>query len=235
MALFPQVVQFRGKLLDFIFPRRCFGCGKEGDYICATCRSTILRIEPPLCPKCGLPQPSESLCPVCSHRETAIDGIRSPFHFTGTIRQAVHQLKYQNLRAAAGMLAGLMSEYLKSNPVPGETLVPVPLHPKRLKERGYNQSELLARELSKLTGLALMTDCLVRKLQTPPQARTAALEERRRNVKGAFACVDEKVRGKSIILIDDVATSGATLDAAAEALKSHGAAAVWGLTLARET
>ena len=163
-----------------------------------------------------------------------IDGIRSPLRFEGVIRQAVHQLKYQNLRAIAPDLAALLAEYLADNPVPGKVLVPVPLHRKRLRERGYNQSELLVRELSRLIKMPVFTDCLIRVKQTPPQARTAALEERQHNVADAFSCLDRRLQGKQVLLIDDVSTSGATLDSCAVALKAGGAASVWGLTLARE-
>jgi ComF family protein len=150
------------------------------------------------------------------------------------IRQAVHQLKYQNLRDISGMLAGFLAEYIETSPVPGDILVPVPLHPKRLNERGYNQSDLLARELGKLTGRKVLSNWLTKTRQTPPQARTSGLDERRNNVRGAFSCKEVNIRSTSIILIDDVSTSGSTLDAAAEALKSCGAVSVWGLTLARE-
>lgn len=232
--MLPQVTQLRGKVLDFLFPKWCVGCGREGDFICSACGSSISRIVPPLCPKCGIPQPDGVLCSTCIGRQMAIDGIRSPFRFEGVIRQAVHQLKYQNLRAIAEPLAALLAEYFADNPVPMAVLVPVPLHPKRLRERGYNQSELLAKELSRLTNLSVVSDCLVREKQTPPQARTATLEERRNNVTGAFACLDRRLQGRQVLLIDDVATSGATLDACAVALKAKGASSVWGLTLARE-
>jgi ComF family protein len=113
--------------------------------------------------------------------------------------------------------------------------VPVPLHQKRLRERGYNQSRLLAQELGKLTKLPLVADCLIRERHAPPQARTANVAERRSNVANAFSCRDDRLRNKRILLIDDVATSGATLDACARALKEAGAISVWGLVLARET
>ena len=143
-------------------------------------------------------------------------------------------MKYRNIRALAIPLAGFLNTYLNAHHVPGDVLVPVPLHPKRLRERGYNQSALLASELSKLNGLPVMEDCLERRLQAPPQARTATVDERRSNVADAFACRNNDLRGKLVILIDDVSTSGATLDACAMALKSGGAASVWGLTVARE-
>lgn len=189
---------------------------------------------PPICPKCGRPQASGILCANCRERQTEIDGIRSPFRFDGVMRQAIHQLKYRNLKAISPCLAELLANYLKSNPLPGEALIPVPLHPKRLRERGYNQSRLLAWELGKLTNIPVIEDCLIRVKEAKPQVKAANLEERHRNVTDAFACHNGKVSGKEIILVDDVCTSGATLESCAEALKSKGAVSIWGLTLARE-
>jgi ComF family protein len=150
------------------------------------------------------------------------------------MRQAIHQLKYRNLKALVVPLAKLLQDYLISNPVPAEILVPVPMHQKRLRERGYNQSSLLARELSKLIDLPVVDDCLIRQRHTPPQARTATVDERRSNIADAFACRDHRLRDKQVLLIDDVSTSGATLDACAAALKASGATSVWGLVMARE-
>jgi len=230
----PQLAKIKGIALDLLFPRWCVGCGKEGDFICSACRLSLPRITPPLCPHCGKPQPSGILCPSCVSRQAKIDGIRSPFQFDGVIRQAIHQLKYQNLRALAQPLAKFMQEYLAANPIPAELLVPVPLHWRRLRERGHNQSSLLARELSKLINRPLVADCLVRKRPTPPQARTATVDERRRNVADAFTCRSHSLQDKKVLLIDDVATSGATLDACASALKTAGVSSVWGLVLATE-
>jgi ComF family protein len=189
---------------------------------------------PPLCPHCGRPQASGIVCPDCRRRQAEIDGIRSAFRFDEVIRKAIHELKYRNLKAISPCLAELLADYLSSNPLPGEALVCVPLHPRRLRERGYNQSSLLARELSRRIGLPVIEDCLIRVKQAQPQVRAVDVEERRRNVANAFVCRDEKISGKQIILIDDVCTSGATLESCAEALKNKGATSVWGLTLARE-
>jgi len=150
------------------------------------------------------------------------------------MRQAIHELKYRNLRALSAPLAKLLRDYLITNPVPGEVLVPVPLHRKRLRERGYNQSVLLARELGKLINLPVVDDCLVRQQHTTPQARTASVSQRQSNVTGAFTCRDGRLRDKQVLLIDDVATSGATLNVCAGATKSAGAASVWGLVMAAE-
>jgi ComF family protein len=189
---------------------------------------------PPICPRCGKPQPSGITCPACINWQSAINGIRSPLKFDGVAREAIHQLKYKNLRSLAGPLAVLLENYLAQNPVPGEILVPVPLHPKRLRERGYNQSALLAHELSKLISRPVIEDCLVRTKYLIPQARTQSVEERRHNVKQAFTCINSRLQNKQVLLIDDVSTSGATLDACALALKSAGAQSVWGLVLSRE-
>ncbi|MFC1901201.1 ComF family protein [Chloroflexota bacterium] len=232
--MLPHVAKLGGMALDLIFPQKCIGCGKEGSVICHRCQASLPRIMPPLCPLCGRPQSSGILCPDCVSWKASLDGIRSPFRFEGTAQQAVYQLKYGNLRILIESLANLLADYLAANEIPCDTLVPVPLHSKRIRERGYNQSALLAKRLGKFTGLPVVDNCLIRQLHTPPQARTANVEERRSNISGAFACRDERLKGKDVILIDDVSTSGATLDACAEALKDTGVKSVWGLTLARE-
>jgi ComF family protein len=233
-SVLPQLTKLKGMALDLLFPQWCVGCGREGDYICCSCRQLLLPIEPPVCPRCGRPQSSGMLCSECVNWQADIDGIRSPFVFDGVMRQAIHEFKYRNLRALATPLAELLYGYFLTNPIPGEFLVPVPLHRERWRERGYNQSSLLARELGKLTGLLVVDDCLVRQQHTHPQARAANVGERQRNVAGAFACQDGRLRGKQVLLIDDVTTSGATLNSCAGALKSAGAISVWGLVMAGE-
>lgn len=233
-ALVPRLTYLKDTALDLFFPRRCVGCGRMGEFICSECRRKLLRLAPPLCPKCGKPQPSGLLCANCWREPGKIDGIRSVSPFDGTMRQAIYELKYHNLKAISVTLAELLADYLKVNPLPGEVLVPVPLHSKRLKERGYNHSALLSRELGKLTNLTVVDNCLVRLKHSLPQARAATVTERRLNVLDAFYCRNTRLREKRVLLIDDVCTSGATLEACAVALKDAGAVSVWGLTLARE-
>jgi ComF family protein len=230
----PQLKELKGAALDFLFPRFCVGCGKEGDFICDSCQASLVRIEAPVCPQCGKPQIDSMLCSNCIDWKADIDAIRSPFRFEGVIRKAVHEFKYRNLRAIAGQLAHFLGDYLTENPIPYEVLVPVPLHQKRLKERGYNQSALLAKELSELTGLPVNETCLVRNVYNVPQAKTGNVEERRQNVIGIFSVVNDDLLEKKVLLIDDVTTSGATLNACASRLKKIGTTSVWGLTLARE-
>ena len=233
-SVLPQVTRLKRVALDLLFPQWCVSCGREGEYICHACRRSLMPIKPPICPRCGRPQSGGVLCTGCVSWQAEIDGIRSPFIFDGVIRKAIHELKYRNLRALAAPLAELLYNYLRTSPVSGECLVPVPLHRKRLRERGYNQSVLLARELGKLIGLPVIADCLVRQRQAVPQASTGSVDERRSNVAGVFTCINSGLRGGQVLLIDDVSTSGATLNACAGALKSAGADSVWGLVVATE-
>lgn len=234
VRVLPQVSKLGEMALNLLFPQWCIGCGKEGSFICVSCRRSLSVIMPPVCPLCGRPQLNGMLCSQCVSWKVDIDGIRSPYRFEGVIQQAVYQLKYRNLRASASLLAEMMNEYLAANPVPGDVLVPVPLHKKRVRERGYNQSGLLARKLGKLRNMPVIENCLMRLVNTPPQARTGNLEERKMNVSGAFSCRDNRLKGKRVILVDDVSTSGSTLDACAAVLKETGVESVWGLVLARE-
>jgi ComF family protein len=230
----PQVSNLKRVALDLLFPPYCIGCGKEGSYICGRCERELSYISPPVCTLCGRPLLPGGSCPGCIGQPTSLDGIRAPFLFEGIVRKAVHDLKYHNLRALVPVLAGYLKEYLMENPLPGDILVPVPIHRKRIHERGYNQSSLLARELGRLTSLPVEDSCLIRLTYIAPQAKLASAAERQQNTVGAFACKDDRLKKKQVILIDDVSTSGATMNACAAALKTAGAAAVYGLALALE-
>ncbi len=230
----PAVTGLTKAALDLLFPKWCLGCGREGDYLCRACREQLSAVAPPICEVCGRPLPGPGACPNCAGLTLATDGIRAPFLFGGLVRRAVHEFKYNNLRGLAPVLAGFLHDCLKQNGLHGDILVPVPLHRRRLRERGYNQAGLLARELGRLTGLPVVDDILVRKGYTVPLARTAGVEERRDRVRDAFAAPGGQAMGKSVILIDDVSTSGATMSAAATALKQAGAVTVTGLAVALE-
>lgn len=232
--MLPQLAELKGAALDLLFPQWCVGCNREGEFICGKCLASLARIEPPFCPLCGRPQSDGLLCESCAGWQADIEGIRSPYKFDGVMRQAIHEFKYRNLRALAPRLAQLLHEYIVEYSLPVSVLVPVPLHNKRIRERGYNQSSLLAKELGRLAGLTVNDNCLVRNIYNLPQAKTSNVEERRHNVRGAFICRSDALKDMDILLIDDVATSGATLNACASVLKATGARSVRGLTLARE-
>jgi competence protein ComFC len=228
--MFGRLLSSGEKLLDVFFPRYCLGCGREGEYLCQRCRPGLPFQEPPYCPSCGK---SLDHHPDCDQLSPELIQLNSVFRFEGVIKKAVHQLKYNNLRDIAPTLGGFMADFIKTNNISGDLLVPVPLHKSRLRERGYNQSQLLAISIHKSTGLSVFLDALRKIKATPPQADSASVEERRLAVVGAFGCYNN-FTGRRVILIDDVATSGATLSACATTLVAAGAKEVRALTLARE-
>ena len=217
--------------LDLLLPLHCVGCRREGEVICARCIEGLPRLEQPFCDTCAQPNVN-GRCQWCLEHPSKIDGIRAPYLFEGPLRDAVHRLKYRGWRVAAPVLGGLLADYLDRHKLPGQVLVPVPLHPRRLRSRGYNQSHLLAKEVGKLLGLPVREDLLKRAKDSPPQVEARSSEQRRANVAGSFKATG--VEGLSILLVDDVATTGSTLMACADALKEAGTAGVWGLVLARD-
>jgi ComF family protein len=205
-----------------------------GYYLCVQCAARLPVLQGPLCPHCGQPQSSGILCPSCAAKPSAMSSIRSTFRFEGAVRQAIHELKYRNLRAIAPTLATYLVAHLSQGTDVHDVVVPVPLHPQRMRLRGYNQAELLAREIGTAQGL-LVSACSLRRTRAgASQARTSDMRERQRNVVDAFTCTDASISGKRILLIDDVCTTGATLEACAAALRAAGASDVSGLTVARE-
>lgn len=220
-------------LLDLLFPPHCVGCHRPGTWLCPECREKIEFITEPVCPRCGRPvtQPGR-LCPICRRMNPPIDGIRSAAYFEGVLREGIHHFKYRGIRALARPLGQLMSERWSFYHIPGEVLIPVPLHPSRLAERGYNQAMLLARELGATLDLPVETGSLVRVRATASQV-TLDAAARRENVRDAFRCLDDQVAGRQVVLVDDVCTTGATLSACSIALQEAGADSVWAYTLAR--
>ena len=148
------------------------------------------------------------------------------------MREAIHRLKYSNSQDLAAPLGEMMVSYWQDVHLPADVIVPVPLHTRRLRERGYNQASLLARELGKGVGLPVLENALNRVRDTAPQVDLNT-EERKENVHGAFHCPDDRLAGKRVLLVDDVYTTGATLEACSLALKQRGVRTVWALTLAR--
>ncbi len=221
--------------VDLLFPKRCVGCDVEGAFLCGECSDGLALLEPPYCFICS--QPGDlmmRLCRRCWERPLQIDSIRSPYRFEGAIRNAVHSLKYRNLRAMAPVLAGLLADFVVSQSIEADLLVPVPLHPKRERSRGYNQSLLLVRETGALLNMEASSDALRRVQNTPSQASVPSEDERWANVVNAFQASPDLVGGKRVIVLDDVCTTGATLEACSLALKTAGALSTQGLTLARE-
>lgn len=197
-------------LLDFLYPRKCLGCNKNGKYFCDECLKTVKLND-----------------------QAALDGT-SLFQYQGIIKAAIQTLKYQFLRNIEGELGGLiergiveeeLKEFLQLKPL----VQPIPLHWRRQNWRGFNQAEIIAKVLAKKFNLNLV-DCLERIKQTKPQAELKR-KERLTNVNNIF-----KVRSKpegAVLVVDDVWTTGATMNEAIKTLQKGGVKKVWGLTLAR--
>lgn len=234
------------RLLDLLFPPRCASCGASGALLCDACRASIRPPSPPLCPDCGrsLPAlvPSSSdppaACSFCARgqRPIYLTGLRAASTYEGAVRQAVRAFKYRGQRRLAGPLADLLTDAYRDQGIVADLIIPVPLHPIRRRSRGYDQAELLARALAARLHLPLRSDLLVRQRDTRPQT-TLTGAERRANVANAFAlarpAAGRILTGRCILLLDDVTTTGSTLDAAAAALKAAGPVALWGLAAAR--
>jgi len=234
-------------LLDLLYPPRCAGCDSRGAWFCAQCTDQLARPAPPTCSLCGesLPAPlsttqtrpaSATRCPHCQAQPLTLDGLRFVAYFEGPLRRAVHQLKYRGCQAMAPALGHLMTVTFLADPFPCDLFVPVPLHARRLRERGYNQAALLARAVGDELGLPMYASALVRGRETRSQVQLSAAE-RRANVREAFAvppAAATAIQGRAVVLVDDVCTTGATLEACAMALRQAGACSVWGLTLGRE-
>jgi ComF family protein len=231
-------------LAELIFPTGCMTCGTVLDYqaipvFCADCFSQIKFIQSPLCPCCGIPFEAttgdDHLCGDCIANAPVFSLARSAGRYENVLLDAIHQFKYRGKTAVGKSLGRFMAEFS----YPGFSIadyslvIPVPLHIKRLRERGFNQSVILAREIARRFTLPLDFMALRRNIHTDPQVGRGK-KEREENVRGVFEIRTEKaIGGEKILLVDDVYTTGSTLRECAGILKKHGAREVAALTLAR--
>lgn len=219
-------------LADLLYPPHCVACNVMGAWLCDECQASVAVLRPPLCTRCGWPVASSGICDKCREGRSPLAGSRSVSLHEGALRQGIRALKYEGVRVLACPLADAMAGVWRREPFPAHLIVPVPLHRARLRRRGYNQSLLLARELRARIGLPVRSDVLVRERNTRSQVGLST-QERWENVSGAFYCTGPSLRGANVLLVDDVQTTGATLQASAAALREGGAGNVWALTLTR--
>jgi ComF family protein len=240
-------------LLHIVLPTLCRVCGKNlikdnQPFFCDRCWAGIRPIPPPVCPCCGVPFASSvaveyspgHLCGECRDRLPAFDSVRAAGYYQGVLAEAIRLFKYQAKTNLSRHLAARMCEEArKTYDAPGnlqrgfDVVLPVPLHPVRLRQREFNQSLLLAHELSRGINLPLLFDALERSRWTRPQVELDG-EERRKNVRKAFLVKrPEQVEGLGVLLVDDVYTTGATVNECAKVLKRAGAKEVHVMTLAR--
>lgn len=207
-------------LLDLLYPPHCVACRATGAWLCARCIEQIPLLDQPLGSLGAAAVP------------TGLEGVHSVAWHLPPIQQAVHALKYEGLAVLSATLGTILADQWQHGPERIDLLVPVPLHPVRLRRRGYNQAALLADALGQRIGLPVESEVLIRERDTRSQVGLSA-EERWTNVAGAFRCRSTPPAGARILLVDDVLTTGATLRACAAALREAGAGPVWALTLTR--
>ena len=227
------------KFTEFLFPinHTCNNCGREifsGKDFCEDCESQIVYNDKIICNHCGRRTfNAEEYCFSCSGRETHFDKARSVYLYLPPISDLIAKLKYGNKKYLAKIFAKQMSFIYYRNFFACDIVTFTPMTEERESERGYNQAEVLAEEFCKITNLPIAKDLLIKTKETPRQVSVASAKERRENLKGSFKVGNKDiVRAKSILLIDDVMTTGATVEALSELLKRAGASNIIVLTVA---
>jgi len=226
-------------LKDFFFPVKCVGCGREGEYLCADCVNFLKTVEP-ICPHCKNLAPG-GLRHFGCYTPHGLNGLTSIFEYCGVCQKTIIKLKYKFVEDLAETIVEMFLSFCGEDKgfvhfCRGDiVLVPVPLHWQRKNWRGFNQAEIVGKMIAQKLGFSFVPDLLIRKKKTKPQTKLKK-KQRNKNIAGAFLINKELNinRKLSIILFDDVWTTGATLKECGKVLKRNGFKKVWGLTLARK-
>ena len=219
-------------VVDWVLPPSCPGCGIEGEILCKDCESKIDRLVGKHCQFCGQAVRGSDICGDCRNRAHSYEAYRGYGSYTGVLRDAILNLKYKNDIGIARVLAQYLENVVQTSNWDFDLVVPVPLSLQKLEERGYNQASRLAKPLAARLGKLYRPDSLMRIRETSSQVGLD-FQARLENVQNAFRADPKIIKGKSILLVDDVFTTGATLESAASELKLAGAKHVYALTLAK--
>lgn len=234
-----KLAKIKNLFLDLFFPKKCLGCGKADIYICNDCFNKIEINPNNTCFFCGKITWQGKICLECK-KENYLDRLIFVTEYANPlIRELIKSLKYHFVQELAKPLSKLLIKTLENFnltflPKEDFLIIPVPLYKSRERFRGFNQAELLAREISDYFKIPISINVLKRKLHTYPQAKIKDMKKRKKNLENIFETnPEESVAGKTIILIDDVITTGATLIEAAKILKQSNAKEVWAITIAK--
>lgn len=214
-------------ILNLLFPIYCLVCKKEGEFICSQCLEKIQEGSP-----------SALRATLIPARQSGLKKIIAVMNYKHSfIKNAIHRYKYDFVKELSKPFGTLMAKKLTASLLRNSTLIPVPLHKKRLRWRGFNQSELLCQEISKQLNIPLASNILIRVKNTPPQAKIENISERETNIQNAFSLnpllISNFIENKNIILVDDICTTSATLQQCAKALKPLHPKSIHALVLAR--
>jgi len=221
------------RALDVLFPPTCIGCQRRGTPLCDTCRGELPYLPAGVCYRCASMRGAGGVCRGCRHLSAAVSSMRAPFSYAGAARTAVLTLKFRSGRYLVPLMGEFLCETLKHRPLQVDVVVPVPLSPARLRQRGFNQATLLGEQISRRIGAELIADGLVRRERAPQSTLTA--EARRVNLQDAFSCRDRlNFENRRVLLIDDVVTTCATVSGCADTLARAGARRVSVLAFARD-
>ncbi|MBU1726203.1 MAG: ComF family protein [Candidatus Omnitrophica bacterium] len=232
-------------ITDIIYPKVCLACKSKlddssiGELICAQCWGKTKRNLPPFCHSCGRRLEKKNftkhICPACARQKLNFDRAFSPFTYEGPVKELIHQFKYKNKDHLGQFLSKPMISFIKEYSLPindMDIIVPIPLHKAKLREREFNQAQVLSAHIAKEFNKEILNDALCRHRSTKTQTELE-VSERFSNVMDSFRVEKaEAVKGKNLLLVDDVLTTGATASEAAQALKNAGANIVFVLTLA---
>ncbi len=228
-------MKFLEKCLEMLYPQTCCFCGKiSKEPICNLCRKEILYLTEPRCKKCGKPITAEEkeYCFDCNQRQAAFEQGKNLWIHQGKVKWSIYQFKYHNRRIYGKFYARemyrLYGNWIRMSKI--DLIIPVPLHKKRRRKRGYNQAEIVAKELGKLTGIPVDTTSLVRKKYTAPQ-KGLNHNDRKKNLKDAFEMRKHWAGFKHILVIDDIYTTGNTINEIAKVIKNEENLKVWFLTI----
>lgn len=221
--------------MGFLYPKTCCFCGKVSENeLCDACSKHVVYISEPRCKKCGKPieDCEKEYCYDCASKTFFYEQGKNIWLHKGAVSWSIYQFKYHNRRIYgefyAKELCRLYGHLLKEWQV--DVIIPVPLHRKKLRKRGYNQAEIVAVHLGKMTGIPVNKDAVVRKKYTKPQ-KELNHKERRKNLKNAFVVKEYLGHAKNVLIIDDIYTTGSTIDTISEELKKTGVQKVWFFTI----
>ncbi len=225
-----QALKQLRRSLSSLLPESCLLCGTDSDggLLCADCRADLPGLATARCPQCSVETTYGERCGACLKEAPYFDRTIAAFRYDFPVDRIIHALKYGHQLAVAGWLGSRLAEHLQAD---NQLIIPLPLHADRLRERGFNQSAEIAKVIGNQLNLKVDRNNVLRNRATPRQA-DLPLKERHKNVRGAFECQAD-LNGRNILLIDDVMTTGATVNECARVLKLHGAAEITVVVAAR--